>query len=138
MKKERFIMRFPPATTKRPLTYELIRDYDIKINIMKGVITSGKEGRLLVEWEAEDKQFEAGLKLLEQEGVEIRPISDQIRLDIDSCVHCGACTAVCFSGALDFDRDTWKLKFMPQECVACGLCAKACPLRLFTIEFGDL
>jgi ferredoxin len=138
MKKDRFIMRFPPRTTSRPLTYELIRDYDIKINILKGVITSGKEGRLLVEWEAEEEKFNKGLELLEKEGVEIRPISEQIRLDIDSCVHCGACTAVCFSGALDFDRDTWQLKFMPENCVACGLCAKACPLRLFEIEFGDL
>lgn len=138
MKTDRFIMRFPPRSASQPLTYRLIKDYDIKITILKGVITSGKEGRLLVEWEAEDEQFEKGLELLETEGVTVRPISDQIRLDRDECVHCGACTSVCFSRALDMNRETWELNFVPEKCVACGLCAKACPLRLFTIEFGDL
>jgi ferredoxin len=136
--KERFIMRFPPRTTSKPLTYELIKDYDIKINILKGIITAGKEGRLLVEWEAEEEQFNKALKLLEQEGVEVLPISDQITLDKDNCVHCGACTSTCFSKALDFNRQTWELEFVPEKCVACGLCAKSCPLRLFTLEFGDL
>ena len=131
-------MRFPPKVTSTPLTYRLIKDYDIKINILKGMITAGKEGRLLVEWEAEEEQFNKALELVKQEGVEVLPISNQISLDKDNCVHCGACTAVCFSGALDFERETWQLQFDPQECVACGLCAKACPLRLFTIEFGEL
>jgi ferredoxin len=136
--KDRFIMRFPPATTSKPLTHHLIKDFDIKINILKGVITSGKEGRLLVEWEAEDDKFKAGLDYLEKEGVEILSILNQITLDKEKCVHCGACISTCLSGALDLNRDTWELEFAPENCVACGLCAKSCPLRLFTIEFGDL
>ena len=136
--KERFIMKFPRTITSRPLTYELIKDYDIKINILKGFITAGKEGRLLVEWEAEEGLFDRALDLVKREGVEVLPISNQITLDKEDCIHCGACTAVCFSSALDLDRPTWKLRFDPERCVACGLCAKACPLGLFKLEFGEL
>ncbi len=138
MTKERFILIFPPVSTTQPLTYRLIKEYDVMINILKGEISAGKVGRLLVEIEADQEKVDSALQFLKDQGVDIRPISDQIRLDIDKCVHCGACTSVCFSGALDLNRDTWQLEFTPGKCVACGLCSKACPLRLFTIEFGNL
>ena len=35
---KKVILTFPVDATDRPLTYELIRIYDIKINILKGEI----------------------------------------------------------------------------------------------------
>ena len=53
---------------------------------------------------------------------------------ITNCIHCGSCTAVCFSGALTMSRATNEMVFNPEKCVVCELCLKACPLRLFSID----
>lgn len=97
MKKVRFIWEFPPECSDKPLTYHLVKDYDLRINILRGTITAGKEGKLLVEVEADEKNIEQGLDFLRGEGIRIKLMSQQVVLDKEQCVHCGACTAVCFS-----------------------------------------
>ncbi|HBT20613.1 MAG TPA: hypothetical protein DEA47_04535 [Peptococcaceae bacterium] len=137
MKRVRYILEFPPETSGKPLTYHLVKDYDLKVNILRGVITAGKEGRLLIELEAEEENIDKGIRFLEEQGVTLKPLSQQIFVDLDRCVHCGACTAVCFSGALSLDRETWKLSFDPEKCVACELCVSACPLQLINVAFNS-
>ncbi len=136
MKKVRFIWEFPPECSDKPLTYHLVKDYDLRINILRGTITAGKEGKLLVEVEADEKNIEQGLDFLRGEGIRIKLMSQQVVLDKEQCVHCGACTAVCFSGALTMDRQDWKLLFEPDKCLACELCVAACPLQLITVGFN--
>lgn len=136
MKKVRLILEFPPETSDKPFTYHLVKDYDLRINILRGTITAGKEGKLLVEVEAEEENIEQGLAFLRDEGISIKLMSQQVVLDKDKCVHCGACTAVCFSGALAMDQQEWKLLFEPEKCLACELCVAACPLQLITVGFN--
>lgn len=135
MIKRRFTMKFPSSTTKKPLTYHLIKDYDLKVNILRAAITEGQEGRLLMEVEADKEDLEKGLDFLEKEGVTIIPLDQQMRWDKDKCIHCGSCTAVCFSGALHVDRNTWEVLLDSEKCVACGLCVSACPLKIISVEF---
>ncbi len=137
--KERFILRFPPACSEKPITYYLIKDYDVKVNILRAEITPGKEGRLLIEVEGEEDNLKQGLDYLKNELVSAYPLSREITIKEQECVHCGLCTAVCFSGALEMDRERWELTFNPERCVACELCIKACPLRLINLHFmGEL
>ena len=136
MKKVRFILEFPPECSDKPFTYHLIKDYDIRVNILRGTINAGKEGKLLVELEAEEPNLHQGLEFLAEEGIQLKPISQQVTLEEEQCIHCGACTAVCFSGALNMDRGDWKLLFEPEKCVACELCVAACPLKLISVGFN--
>ncbi|NLK00225.1 MAG: 4Fe-4S binding protein [Clostridia bacterium] len=135
MKKLRFILEFPPECSDKPLTYHLVKDYDIKINILRGTISAGKEGKLLVEFEALEENLEGGRKFLESEGIRLVPIDRQVVLEKEKCIHCGACTAVCFTGALILSQTDWQLLFEPDKCVACQLCVEACPLNLITVSF---
>lgn len=137
--KERFILRFPPECSEKPITYYLIKDYDLKVNILRAEITPGKEGRLLIEVEASEDNLRKGIQYLKDELVSAHPLSREITIREEECVHCGLCTAVCFSGALEMDRERWELTFNPERCVACELCMKACPLRLINLHFmGEL
>lgn len=133
--KERFILNFPPKSSEKPITYYLIKDFDFKVNILRAEITAGKEGRLLIEVEAGEEDLKRGLDYLKNETVQIYPLSREINIDTDECVHCGLCTAVCISGALEMDRKSWELEFNPDKCVACELCINACPLRLIHLHF---
>jgi L-aspartate semialdehyde sulfurtransferase ferredoxin len=42
MIKKRFILNFPPDSGDKPLSYHLVKDYDIRINILKAEVFPGK------------------------------------------------------------------------------------------------
>jgi formate hydrogenlyase subunit 6/NADH:ubiquinone oxidoreductase subunit I len=58
-------------------------------------------------------------------------------IDQSLCIDCGNCVSACFSHALTIGAPDWKLHFNPEKCIACKLCLKACPLKLFRIEFAE-
>jgi L-aspartate semialdehyde sulfurtransferase ferredoxin len=49
MIKKRYVLNFPPESGDKPLSYHLVRDYDIRINILKAEVYPGKRGSLLLE-----------------------------------------------------------------------------------------
>ena len=136
MTKQRFTLIFPPESSTKPITYTLIKEFDIQVNILKAEITVGKKGYLLMEVKGEEENLEKGLRFLKEENIRVIPINRQIIIKQDECVHCGACTGVCFPEALKMDRDTWQLLFRPGECIACGLCVNSCPLGIISVGLG--
>jgi len=135
MPKKRFVLLFPPESIEKPLTYHLVKDFDLQVNILRATINPGKAGELLLEVEAGTEAIEKGLEYLKGHRVHIKPIVKKIRWTEEDCIHCGVCTAVCASGALSISRQTWKLEFDPEHCIACEFCVKACPLRLMAVSF---
>jgi ferredoxin len=136
MKSRRFVLTFPPEATGEPITYNLIRKYDIMVNIVKADVSPGKIGHLVMEMTAPAKVLREGMAYMEQQNVECVPIDRTITYREDLCIHCGACSAVCFAGALTMNRKTAELSFEPEKCVVCELCLTACPLKLFSIDLG--
>lgn len=130
------VLRFPADSVNEPITYTLIKEYDVLINILNADITHGKEGNLLIEMVGEKGNVDKAVVYLESKQVEISPVIKTILFNESACIHCGACSSVCFPGALEMDPDSRKLKFLPEKCVACELCIKACPLMLFELNFG--
>jgi L-aspartate semialdehyde sulfurtransferase ferredoxin len=135
--KRRITLRFPPQSGDKPLSYVLVKDYDIRINILKAEVMPGKRGFLLLEMEGRQSNLDKGIAYLESHHVDCQPLEKQINFNSDKCINCGNCTAVCFAGALTMNPETWLLEFNKDECVACELCVKACPLKLFNIDFRD-
>ena len=54
------------------------------------------------------------------------------------CVDCGACTAVCPTGALRICGSNWTLTYRREACDRCGLCVEACPVRAIELELLPL
>jgi len=134
--KRRMVLRFSPESTGEPVTYNLIRQYDIVVNILNADVTHGKEGNLLVEMEGERSNLDEALVYLKSRKVRYSPVDKNILFNSKECIHCGACSSVCFSGALNIDTETRELLFVPENCIACELCIRACPLKLFELNFG--
>ena len=130
------VLRFPADSVNEPITYTLIKEYDVLINILNADITHGKEGNLLIEMVGDKGNVDKAVVYLESKQVEISPVIKTILFNESACIHCGACSSVCFPGALEMDPDARKLQFLPEKCVACELCIKACPLMLFELNFG--
>ena len=130
------VLRFPADTVNEPITYTLIKEYDVLINILNADITHGKEGNLLIEMVGDKGNVDKAVIYLGNKQVEISPVVKTILFTESACIHCGACSSVCFPGALEMDPDSRQLQFLPEKCVACELCIKACPLQLFELNFG--
>ena len=69
---KKVILTFPVDATDRPLTYDLIRIYDVKVNILKAEIQPGKTGSLLIEMEADPLRIEQAIAFLNDNGVTVR------------------------------------------------------------------
>ncbi|MBP2644644.1 MAG: methionine transporter [Firmicutes bacterium] len=138
MAKERVLLIFSTETYDKALTYHLIHDCNVKINILKASITPGKEGHLLIDIDGSEEDVASAYQYLTQEQIKVVPANRQISIDKDLCIHCGACTAVCFAEAMSLNRDSWQVEFSPKKCIACGLCVNACPLRIISIAGDNL
>lgn len=132
--KIKLIMYFPPEKTDKPITYRLVKDYDLMFNILQAQIQPNKKGRLMAELEGTAENIEKGLLYLKEQGVQYRIFNKNIIWYEEKCVHCGACTAVCPSGALSMDKNEWQLMFDHSKCLICELCLKACPLNAIDVN----
>ena len=135
---QKIILTFPSEVSGDPIIYELIRAYDIKVNILKAEIQPGQIGSLLVELDAEDDRVEQAKAFFTSRGIAINPVASRISYDDTRCIHCGNCASACFAGALRIAPPDWHLHFDPEKCIACKLCLKSCPLKLFSIEFSPI
>jgi ferredoxin len=136
MAKKRVVLTFPPELTEKPITYHLVKDFDLAINILRAKITPGEEGKLVLELSnGSEEMIKKGLDFLVQQGVGVEAVSKEISLTDEDCIHCGACTAVCQPGALQIDPDTGRLHFEKERCIVCELCVPACPLGIIKVLF---
>lgn len=135
MNNTRLTLYFPPNLTSKALTYDLVKIYDWKINIIRASISEGQEGRLLLDVETSTEKLKEGLDYLAEAGIEVKNLEKQVFIDKDECISCGACTGVCLPGALEMDKITWELIHKPEKCIVCGLCEAACPIQIIKIGF---
>jgi hypothetical protein len=49
MKMERAVLSFSPDAIRKPVTYLLVSNYKLRLNILRAKVMPGEEGRLLLE-----------------------------------------------------------------------------------------
>ena len=135
MATKRLDLTFPPRVVTKPITYHLVKDYDLEPNILRAEINPRQQGHMLVEVRGTKENIDAGLAFLEEEQVVVKAAASDIILDEDACVVCGACTAVCRPQSLSLEEGTLELLFDKDLCVYCEACVPACPRRAITVEF---
>jgi len=132
---KRIVLHFPPHVTGQPVVYRLAKEFNLKFNILKASVSPGEEGLLIMELGGTQKNYDKGIQYLASVGVEIQSLSQDVVRDEVRCTHCGACVAICPSGAFSLEAKTRKVLFDHNKCVICGLCVKACPPRAMRLYF---
>jgi L-aspartate semialdehyde sulfurtransferase ferredoxin len=135
MKKIKVTFYYKTKDIKKPITYHLVKDYDIRINILHADIDQQKEGKLFMDMSGKKENIEKALEFVEKEGIKYKIFTQSVIWNEEECIHCGTCTAVCPSGALVMDKEDWSLRFESDKCLACELCVKECPLQIIKIGF---
>ena len=133
--KKRVILRFKRNTIDKPIVYCLVKDYDLTFNILRANISPKAESMMVMEIEGEEANFTKGMEYLQEANIGIEPIEQDINRDEERCVHCGLCTSVCATEALDIDRETMRVSFDYEKCVACELCVRVCPVKAMHVSF---
>jgi ferredoxin len=131
------ILRFGRHTWGKPVIYGLSRSCDLVFTILESMVLPRQEAYSIMRLSGPQREYYKAVKFLEEMGVAIEEVPDNIRRDDEGCVHCGACTAVCPSGALAVTPETFKIALNKGKCVACGLCVRACPVKVMHVFVAE-
>jgi Fe-S-cluster-containing dehydrogenase component len=122
------MLHYPRKLADKPIISNLIREYDITVNITRARIDQDEEGTLVIEISGTKENVEAGLGYLKHLGITFKPVSKVIKRIDERCTHCTACIAVCPTQALAIgDRESMEVDFIEEKCIGCGLCIPSCP-----------
>ena len=128
------ILRFPQTEVQKPIVCYLVKDFDLTFNILNATILPRKEGIVVLELSGTRKSFKEGVKYLQDQGVHVQSASQEIKRNKKICTHCGACTAVCPTGALAVIPPEMYVEFDQKKCSVCELCVPACPPRAMEVS----
>ena len=128
-------LRFPKKIVNDPIAVNLVKKFDLSFNILKATIYPRKEGLMVLELSGQRKNFQNGIRYLKSIGVKVENVGQDIKRDENKCFQCGACTAVCPTGALYIKRPEMEVLFDKERCSACELCVSACPAQAMRVRF---
>lgn len=129
-------LRFPKKIVNEPIAVNLVKKFDLSFNILKATIYPRKEGFMVLQLSGHRKNFQKGVRYLKGLGIKVESIGQDIKRDEEKCFQCGACTAVCPTGALYIKRPEMEVIFDTDKCSACELCVSACPARAMEVKFN--
>ena len=135
MAKRRLVLTFPPKLVEEPITYRLIKDYDLVVNILRAKISPEEEGRLMIELSGEKSALKRGMDYLNGLNVNIQSLARDIRWLEERCTHCTVCAPLCPTEAIVVNREKMEISFDKDKCIACGACIPACPYKAIEILF---
>lgn len=125
---DRVLIRFNAAQIPQPITAKVILDLGIPLNILNANITP-QGGEVLLE--VSEPEVSRVVRAFREEGVEVI-VQPHILVDLERCIHCGACYSLCPVDAISFVDDV-SVEFSTDHCVLCGLCVDACPMQAISL-----
>lgn len=138
MPDEKVILDIPPDLVEQPLTYRLVREHGLVVNILRARISPNEWGRMVVELRGSDEQLQKARRYLKELGVRVESLAGEVRWLEERCTQCTACVGACPTHALEVDRGDMTVSFDQERCIACELCLSVCPYEALEILFNNI
>ena len=125
---KKIYLYFPKSETEKPIVYQLVKDFDLIVNIFRAKVTPEEEGYLSLEVTGTQENIDRAFAFLSGFDVDIHAGNKGVHWEENRCVHCGACIVHCPTHALSFgDEMTRTVVFCEDNCIECLACVAACP-----------
>jgi len=132
------LLRFPKEMVNVPVAATLVKKFNLDFNIHRATIYPRKEGFMILELGGHRKDFQDAVNYMKNLGIRIESVKESIRRNETKCYQCGACTAVCLSGALSIARPSMEVSFNSEKCTACEWCVNACPVKAMEVRVDNI
>jgi ferredoxin len=132
----RIVLHFPKTIVEQPLICHLAKEFDIEFSVLRAQIESDSGGMMVLGLHGQERAVREALKYLEDRGVRIEPLQQDIRIDPAKCPDCGACVGQCPTEALYIEAGTRRVKLDSEKCIACQQCVPACPYGAIFVTFS--
>lgn len=132
---KRIVLHFPEVLVDKPIIYKLVKDLDLVINILRASISPEEVGMIVMELSGKKSNFDKGIAYLENLGVTVQSLAQDVTWSEERCTQCGVCIGLCPTDALHMDSLTRRISFHDDKCVVCEACIKPCPARAILVQF---
>lgn len=121
----KLLVTFSRKEGKKPIIAQVVRDTGVLVNVERALIDSS-EGEALID--IPDESCRIVKDKLADLGASVRILEEEISLEENECVDCGACISICPQEVFSFDEE-FRLRVDAKRCVLCGRCIEICPHR---------
>jgi len=134
MTEKKWVLYYTSETVDQPIIYRLGQDYHLICNIIKAEMDFKKQGYMVLEVSGKEADYNAAREYLASIGITIADMEERLSWNKTVCTHCGACTAVCPTGALAITGQDMTVSFDGEKCILCHMCLKACSFGAVQIK----
>ena len=125
---KKLLLLFPQCETEKPIVYQLVKEYNLIINIFRAKVTPEEEGYLVLDVTGTEEDIERGMEYVKTFNVTINETQKGVQWDSELCTHCGNCIPHCPTKALYIkNRETMEVDFDSNLCIECLSCLTNCP-----------
>ncbi len=133
---KKVLLQFPQDFSGDPFLYNLIKKYDLVVNIFRAKIDPDDKGYAVMDLIGTEENMNSALQYIIDTGIIISEKMTGLNWDGNRCVSCGACLPHCPTNALHIaDRKTMKVDFDDDTCIECLNCIDHCPFRVCSSVF---
>ncbi len=128
MERRKLLLSFEKEAAEKAIVCELVRRFDLGINIFRAKITPEERGYMVLDVTGESDALRSGMAFLRSQNVEVDTSAKGVCWNESLCTHCTSCVNHCPTRALHVsDRGEMRMSFDSNECVECLACIKVCP-----------
>ncbi|MDC7124280.1 MAG: NIL domain-containing protein [Spirochaetales bacterium] len=125
---KKVLLSFSGIASDKPIVSELIRKYNLEINIYRAKIGNNEEGHMAIGVTGDEKLVNESLKYLKSSNVEVKETETGLIWDEEKCASCGNCLTHCPTKALHItDSHSRRVEFDGSKCIECLSCIRNCP-----------
>lgn len=126
---KKFKIEFEDTNVQYPMTYLLMKDFNLIPNILKAEIAGDGSGIMIVTLTGKEEDMNAAITKIESMGFHSSELGNHIHRDKDRCFSCGACVSVCPTRSFSHDPETYEVHLNIDTCIACGSCVDSCSAK---------
>jgi len=134
----KLLLYFPKSETDKPIVYQLVKDYNLMVNIYRAKVSPEEYGYLVLDVSGLPDDIDRAIEFLETFNVSISDTDRGLSWDEEKCTSCGICLTHCPTHALHIvDAKTRRVGFDVGLCIDCLSCIKNCPFGACSSIFEE-